>query len=226
VATIKYRELRRRYELDGPDKTVAHLSEALGEKHLAPDDFSIRELAEALVTTRGGDCIGHQWVREYCDPRGGRLLLEAGDGVDTTAFSNITGQVIYSQIMAAYQHPEFVLSELVQTVPTRLSGEKIPGIGRMGDKAAQVDEGMPYESVGFGEEFIETPPTAKRGFIVPVTKEAVFFDRTNLILSRAAEVGEFLGLNKEKRIVDVVIGATNNYKRNGTSFNTYLTSGA
>jgi hypothetical protein len=60
---------------------------------------------------------------------------------------------------------------------------------------------------------------------VPVTKEAVFFDRTNLVVSRAAEVGEILGLNKEKRVIDLVIGATNNYKWKGTSYNTYQTSG-
>ena len=41
---------------------------------------------------------------------------------------------------------------------------------------------------------------------MPVTKEAIFFDRTHLVLSRAAEVGEVLGLNKEKRLIDLVIG--------------------
>jgi hypothetical protein len=59
---------------------------------------------------------------------------------------------------------------------------------------------------------------------VPVTKEAIFFDRTHLVLSRAAEVGEVLGLNKEKRLIDLVIGAKNNYKWKGTTFNTYQTS--
>ena len=83
---------------------------------------------------------------------------------------------------------------------------------------------MPYPQLGFGEDYIETPSTTKRGFIVPVTKEAIFFDRTHLVLSRAAEVGEILGLNKEKRIIDVVIGATNNYKWKGTTYNTYQTS--
>ncbi len=62
---------------------------------------------------------------------------------------------------------------------------------------------MPYPSLGFGEDYIETPSTSKRGFIVPVTREAIFFDRTNLVLSRAAEVGEVLGLNKEKRLLDL-----------------------
>jgi hypothetical protein len=92
------------------------------------------------------------------------------------------------------------------------------------DVAEEVGAGMPYPSVGFGDDYIETPVTAKRGFIVPVTREAIFFDRTHLVLSRAAEVGEILGLNKEKRILDVIVGATNNYKWKGTPYNTYQVS--
>ncbi len=85
---------------------------------------------------------------------------------------------------------------------------------------------MPYPSLGFGEDYIDTPQTTKRGFIVPVTKEAVFFDRTHLILQRAAEVGEVLGLNKEKRLLDLLIGATNNYTWKGTAYNTYSATGS
>ena len=66
---------------------------------------------------------------------------------------------------------------------------------------------MPYPNVGLSEDYIETPSTTKHGFIVPVTREAIFFDRTHLILQRAAEVGEVLGLHKEKRLIDLVIGA-------------------
>lgn len=76
---IKYRELKRRYELDGPQRTTEHLSEALRERHLRPDDFSIRDLAETLIPD------GHHWVRAL-DPRsgGGVNVLEAADGVDVT----------------------------------------------------------------------------------------------------------------------------------------------
>lgn len=216
---LNYRELKRRYELDGPQRTTEHLSEALDQKHLRPEDFSLRDLAEALVPD------GHHWVRAM-DPRsgGGVSLLEAGDGVDVTAFLNITGQVIYSKMMEAYRNEAFVLSRLVDTIPTRLDGEKIPGIARVKDEVPEVHPGMPYPSLGFGEDYIETPSTTKRGFIVPVTKEAIFFDRTHLVLSRAAEVGEVLGLNKEKRLVDLLIGVTNNYKWKGTSYNTYQTT--
>jgi hypothetical protein len=166
IMTIKYRELKRRYELDGPKRTTAHLSEALAQQQLRPEDFSIRDLAEALVPD------GHEWVRSL-DPRSssGVALLEAGEGVDVTAFLNITGQVIYSKIMEAYTHEAFVVSKLVDTIPTRFDGEKIPGIAGLSGADNEVHPGMPYPSLGFGEDFIETPSTTKRGFIVPVTKE-------------------------------------------------------
>ncbi|WP_442483995.1 phage major capsid protein [Aeoliella sp. SH292] len=216
--SIQYRELKRRYQLDGPQKTVEHLSEALRERHLAPDDFSLRDLAEALVPDGG------EWVR-LLDPRsGGSTVLEAADGVDLSAFQNVAGQVIYSKILDAYQQSAFVVSKLVSTIPTRLDGEKIPGAGKLADTDMAVAPGMPYPHLGFGEDYIETPATTKRGFIVPVTKEAIFFDRTNLVLRRASEVGELLGLNKEKRLLDLVIGVTNNYKWRGTSYNTYQSS--
>lgn len=220
MSAIKYRELRRRYELDGPQQTVKHLSEALAGGQLKPEDFSLRDMAESLVPD------GREWVRMMA-PRsaGGVSLLEAGDGVDATAFLNVVGQVIYAKILEAYQQEAFVISKLVDTIPTRLDGEKIPGIGPIGDEATEVGPGMPYPHVGFGEDYIETPSTAKHGLIVPVTKEAVFFDRTNLVLARAAEVGEVLGLNKEKRLIDLAIGVTNNYKWKGTSYSTYYASG-
>lgn len=217
MRSIKYRELKRRYDLEGPQKTAEHLQEALQKGDLKPEDFSIRELAEATLSG--------ERVRQM-DPRaGGVSLLEAGDAVDVTAFSNITSQVIQSKILEAYEQEAFVMSKLVETIPTRLDGERIPGIGRISDEVSAVQPGMPYPNLGFGEDYIDTPQTTKRGFIVPVTKEAIFFDRTHLILQRAAEVGEVLGLNKEKRLLDLLAGTTNNYTWNGTIYNTYSAAG-
>lgn len=217
--SIRYRELKRRYELDGAAKTVEHLAESIREKHLQPEDFSIRDLAEALIPD------GHLWVR-MLDPRStaGVNVQEASDGVDVSAFLNITSQVIYSKIMQAYTQDAFAMSKLVSTIPTRFDGEKIPGVSRVADQIDVVQPGMPYPNLGFGEDYIETPSTTKRGFIVPVTKEAIFFDRTHLVLTRAGEVGEILGLNKEKRLLDLLIGVTNNYNWRGVSYNTYQTT--
>lgn len=219
--SIKYKELRRRVELEGAQKTVHHLTEALEAKYVRPEEFSLRDMALTFC--------GVEWY-QACNPASdvdGRTLnaMEAGDGVDVTAFSNIIGQLIINRIMESYQSPAFVASQLVDTIPTRLDGEKIPGVQKLTDNFdGVVDPSMPYPSYGFGEDYIETPSTKKRGGIVPVTKEAIFFDRTNLVLANAATVGETLGLNKEKRILDVILGVTNNYKWRGTSYNTYQTA--
>lgn len=218
MATIKYRELKRRYDLDGAQKTVAHLSEALAKKELRADDFSIRDLAEALIPS------GSQWVREL-NPNVGSLT-ESFQGVDVSAFATIAGQLIYSRILESYQSEVFCLSKLIETIPTRLNGEKIPGFSSIADKTVEIEPGSAYPNVGFSEDYVETPETTKRGLIVPVTREAVFFDRTHVVLARASEVGETLALNKEKRVADTILGVSNPYRWNGTAYSTYYAAGS
>jgi hypothetical protein len=226
--TINARELRRMYDLDGAKKTVNRLSEALDKEQLKAEDFSIRDLAEGLVPD------GREWVRSM-DPRSGVSILESSDAVDSTAFSNITGQLIINRVMESFQSEQFVLSGLVNTIATRLNGEKIPGLtplhqtapGTEGlDSPIAVHEGMPYPAFGFGEDYVETPSTTKHGLIVPVTKEAIFFDRTGLIMDRASQVGEILGLDKEKRLLNCLVGYTNNFKWKGTTYDTYSVDGS
>ena len=43
--SLNYRELKRRYDLDGAERTTQHLCEALTSRDLAPEDFSLRDLA-------------------------------------------------------------------------------------------------------------------------------------------------------------------------------------
>src|SRR4030067_3799184 len=95
--------------------------------------------------------------------------------------------------MDAYLAPAFVGTQLVDTIPTRLDGEKIPGVGKITDGDFEVHPGMPYPTVGFGEDYIETPSTVKHGTVVAVTKEAIFFDRNNLVLAPPAPAREQTG---------------------------------
>ena len=73
--------------------------------------------------------------------------------------------------------------------------------------------------IGFTEEYIQTPATTKRQLGIAVTKEAVFFDRTGLVLDRASYVGTILGLRKEKNLILTFIGANETFqeKRTGDS---------
>lgn len=218
-----YRELKRLYDSLGPARACNHLTEALEAGHLSPQDFSLRQLAEAMVPD------GAEWVRMLSPVHksGQMSLLEAGGtAVDTAAFRNVTGQLIFSKIKQDYMSPAMVMSRIVPDVPTSLDGEKIPGTTQIGDQAEVVAPGKDFPTVGFSEDYQETPQTTKRGLICAVTKEAVFFDRMNLVLQQAGKVGEWLAVNKEKRLIDILIGATNNYKWRGVTYNTYATSGS
>ena len=217
VQMIKYTELRKRYEMDGAEKTVRHLGDALKKKELRAEDFSIRDLAEGLIPG------GHHWIREL-DPRNGGTVVMESDGIDMTAFKNVSKQIVFSKILESYGQEVFVASKIVDTIPTRMDGEKLPSSSGIHDTTMEVKPGMPYPNVGFAEDYVDTPSTSKYGLIVPVTKEAVYFDRTHLILSRAAEVGEVLARNKEKRILDTILGITNTYKWKGKEYNTYYSS--
>lgn len=195
------------------DEYWSGLHEAIRTKAYKPEDFRIRELFEHFVDD-GREAIA-SWSPRSGGPKSGVKLRESG--VDTAAFANITGQIVYSKVLTAFNDPVFVAPRVTTTVPTEFDGEKIPGMGRTGDEAETVAEGHPYPLAGFGEEWINTPSIAKRGFIVPVTKEAIFFDRTGLILERARETAQWLAVNKEKRVLDMVLGITTSYSRNGAA---------
>ena len=205
MAALKHdrlaRNLARLSKDRGNEWVYEHLEEHLAKGDLKPEDFSLRDLAEELIPD------GREVVASWGPKRGGGFtaLQEDAQAVTTGHFANITGQVMYSKIMDAYANEEFVFTAVIPTQPTQLSGEKIPGISQLGDNAQVVGEAQNYPRAGVIEDWIETPSTTKRGEIVEVTKEAVFFDRTNVLLARCGAVGNALGINKEKRAIDCIV---------------------
>jgi hypothetical protein len=175
------------------------------------DRWSVRHLFENFVED------GREAVN-YLRPAsmGGFVNLQESAGVvDTSNFANIMGQITYTATLNGYNMPGLIGDQLVETIQTDFSGERIPGVGRLGDDVEVVREGEPYPNATFGEEYVDTPETIKRGVIVNVTREAVFFDRTGLILSEAGRTGARVAVNREKRILDVVLGIATVYRRNG-----------
>lgn len=216
----EYRAIRRGLQSGAPQQ-IADIKEGLAAGHLKPEDFSIKQLAEHTVED------GREWVDSLNPNLGGGFHEATVSAVDTSQFSNITGQIVYSKVMDAALAEEYSFSREVTTQSTQFNGEKIPGVTNLGDAAQIVEEGGAFPNAGVSEDYIETPVTTKRGLIVPVTKEAIFFDRTGLVLTRAGAVGDSLGLNKEKRIIDCIIdeNRTNHrYKWRGTSYATYQAS--
>ncbi len=235
---INAREIARGLRLEGvqnrgreavlQSRTWGDLQEALdaGSRSqtggIAPHNFSLRDLAANTIFSRNGDPVGHGFVQEYFDPGCGRLLQEAMGAVDASAFAGITGQLLINRVLAAFQQEEFVVSKLIPTVPTSLNGERIPGVALPrdpGEDYVEAEEMDDLHYVGVTEEYVQTPATTKRQLGIAITKEAIFFDRTGLVLDRAGYVGTLLGLRKEKNLIGVLIGAVNTFveKRTGDS---------
>lgn len=196
-------------------------------------DRHMREIFKDRTARAGFDfgrlfeqCFG---IGEFRDCRSsGRLVstvAEAAGAVSTAAFFNISGQIVFSTMMEGFENEEFVFTKLIPVVPTTFQmGEKIPGITKIGDESQVVGEGKPYPLAGVSEDYIETPATVKYGEIVPVTREAIFGDRTGQLLDRCGEVGESMGLRQEEEAVDCVIDenvTAHRYKWRGDVIATY-----
>jgi hypothetical protein len=186
--------------------------------NLKNGEFEFRYLLEHVIPE------GKEILRDY-NVNGETALLEAGGtagAVAFTDFSNITGQIMYSMIKPQWDAPKFLHTQMVDSKFTPFqNGEKIPGIGALGDDSESIPEGELYPTGKLSEEYIELPKTTKRGFRVDVTKEAVFGDRTGQVLSMASSLGASMGYEEEKRFLDLITGVTNNYKYNGTAIDTY-----
>lgn len=166
------------------------------------DDFSFTALAEAVV--------GWGEVQACRADRGRSFtqVLEHAGAVSTAAFKDISGQIVFSMMIPKYNAEEFIFTKLIPERQSPYTFEKaaaLSGIGPGSDSEWVVPEGEPYNLAGFGPNFIHLPETVKRGKIVPVTREAIFFDRTGQMREMAGSIGYWLGYNREVRAIDCII---------------------
>ena len=206
---------------------AAQLVESLLERTVNGEPGGITHSDISLHAIIEGTIDGGREFINAMNPGTGEnsVHAEAIDAVDTTAFSTITNAVIGSRVMVQRNNKALVLQAMIPHEGTRLDGEMIPGAQQVGDNFEPIPELNAYPHYTIEEDYVETPKGAKRGRILSISREAVFFDRFNLVMRSADNVGSMLYVNKEKRIADVIIGFTNNHKRQGTTYNTYLTSG-
>lgn len=221
---VNYKSLVTMYESLGKDQADANLREWITKKEFRPEDVDIGRLFV--------ECFG--WS-EFQDCRSRRKLahdvMENAGAVSTASFTQINNQIVFGLVMDAYQAPEFVFQKLIPTRSTTFGFEKIAGITEIGDKIGIVKEGDNYPLAGVTESYLNLPELTKRGMIVPMTREVVFFDRTGVLQDRCRDVGKWMGVNREKRAVDVIIdenaGAISaalgghRYHYKGTSIATY-----
>jgi len=189
-----------------PDKAAAGFRAALKARELRPHEFDLGKVFaecygwQEFVKCRTNEQAAHDVFT--------RRLAEADGGVQTSAFQNISGQIVYSSILDKYEAEEFVFTKLIpdeQVTNGTLEGEKIAGLTQIGNQIAVRKENDPYAVAGVGENWIYAPAVKDRGLIVPVSWEAVFADRTGRLLEFCGDVGHSMGLDREDRAIDCVI---------------------
>ena len=140
------------------------------DHRLTPEKFSIRELWESFV----GPCNQTLAIAQNEVGFGDIHLTEAN--VDSTAFPTITGLLISKKVIDGYRQPIFIGSQLVTNMPSNRKIERIAGF-TAADTIKEVPEGQAYDESDLGEKFVTSQAT-KKGRIISLTEEAVYFDQT------------------------------------------------
>jgi hypothetical protein len=161
--------------------------------------------------------------------RGDVSLRESAEAVDASAFSAITGQLLIDTVREKYQFATMVGNEMFSTMPItngNLGTQREPWLSRVKQDPLPINQGMPYPHTSFDPQYVDYPAPVKYGEICNVTMEMIFSDLTSQAIESAESIGEMTGLWEEYQKLALVLGLVNNHNWNGTSYNTYLTSGS
>jgi len=177
--------LRDLLESKGSEGARRVIQKALESGKLRPDDFSIREIWEACERNEDGSV---------------RSIHEA---VSSDSFPKITGELINSRIIEAFESAPTIGDELVTTVPgIKQKIDTVAGF-TASEGVDEVPEGHPYDDSTLTEKHV-TIHNKKYGRIISVTEEMIFFDQTGQILTRAQGIGDKAAQYKERLIVEGV----------------------
>lgn len=217
--TFRMLESRQREGRQAYQEACSEIAEArrLGDIN---NNFSLRTLYEETVPD------GREALREMESRRrqGNSVFMEAGGGAVTTAhFSNIIGQISYADMMTQFENPELIGGELLTQIPADTAQPvMLPGVTMVGDKAQTVGENEEYPEVAIGEQYVTLPRVDKKGFVLSLTEETIFEDKTGQVMDAFNRSVEFLAINREKMRLSTILGVTNTYSRNGgPTQNTY-----
>jgi len=213
---MRGQDLKNLIEAHGKPRVVKLLIEMLdlpeGDKRRArPDDFSLKELWEVIVGPVGETLRYAQSQKGFIDLEQigqNSDLKEAA--VNSTLYQVLAGNIIAETMIDAYNRVDHIGDKLVNVKKTKQRYEKVAGWSP-GDGVKTVLEGQPYEQVGMGHKFVGTGEVFKKGVILPITEEAIFYDNTGTILEQADQIGEDARLDREKTILRAVLGVDTSY---------------
>lgn len=208
----------------GPAVGGEFVREAIAAGKFKPDQLNLRELADVCLGKHAAESRLRAWGQ-----RAG-WVGEATEAVDLSAFRSVMQANIGAVMDAAYEDSGSVVDQLIGTDPDEtgmdpLAPVRHPVAGVASDPPRDVAPATEYPRTGFGPNYIETPIPDKVGLVAVCPLEWVMANRNRRFINEAEEVVRKVRVEERKRKLRVVLGIVNNYKRNGTSYNTFLTSG-
>lgn len=172
------------------------------------EDISLRTLWEATVGPV------EETLPMAMRANGKLSVIEMQEAIESTAFTSATSVLVASKVVEGYDQPGMIGDELVTVMTSKLKSERIVGFTSL-EGPQEVPEGTAYNESSFTEKYVTTE-TAKKGRILAITEETIFFDQTGQILLRAAQLGEQTRLEREETIlagvIDVGTGTANGYR--------------
>ena len=211
----------------GPEQYAKKLVNGLLSGKIRPDAISLRREFEAIV-----GCSPSLFKSSAVQKSVGYVHQAAGEW-NTSMFPNfneVVGASVQAQILESFEkapmpvHKMFLPGETVSGKD--IYGGKMPTILPPEEASDwQVNEGGPYPHLSTSEHYIEFSESVKRGGIVSITWEQLEADTYGMTLAAAKQIGESAAKWMEKAILKIILGLENPYSENGTSYNTYLSSG-
>lgn len=202
--------LRDLYRSDGPEAFARKCVELLNERKVRPEDFSVRELWEAVGRP------GFGVMRTVFEAYGAEVPLQE-EAINSTVFDVITGELISRKVIEGYDAYPAVGDELVTTVPSKRRLERFPGLGAI-DMPVEVKEAEEYPELGGLDEKYVTGEASKKGLVISISEELITEDQSGLVFLRARQIGERIRRDREKTILNGVQDVSGNvYRPSGTA---------
>lgn len=178
-------------------------------------DFGLRELWEATVgpverTTNFG--------------RGAHALnpIQIQEAVASSAFPTITTTILSRVVKEKFTLHSAGAMRLVDVIQSNVRSENVAGTSQVEYTDEDLEELQPYEQSSLAEQYVTMDEEHKRGKLIVISEEAIFFDRSGVIRRDAAMIGEVLGYSLDGLIIDGITGNNSNvYKPAGTAATLY-----
>lgn len=197
-----------------------------GKRAASPYEFSIRGLAESLVSREWAEgLMANQNTPGRIFEAGSAPAMTPGNIPNVSAFLGSVAGLLDAAILQSYDLPEFKIDSLIPTKPSKTRQRVMIGLGRIGDASLRRNPGEPHQFAQFEERKTITSETYSDALACAVTFEAVYYDQTGNVLDQANTVGRELALRKELDGYRLIAGINNPYNYRGVAYNTYGTSG-